>query len=82
MEMHSWSEEKVYFFLRKLGLSHRETDIVKALLVVKSNKQIASLLNIAPSTVHSHKVAIYAKTNTHDRGGLILHLVEKGLYKN
>lgn len=76
------SEESAYYFLRKLGLSHRETDIVKALLVLKSDKDIANKLNIAVSTVHSHRTAIYAKTKTNDRASLIIYLINKGFFRD
>jgi DNA-binding CsgD family transcriptional regulator len=75
------AEESNYFFLRNLGLSHREIDVVKSMLVLKSDKQIAEKLNIAASTVHSHKTAIYAKTNTNDRASLIIYLINKGFFK-
>jgi DNA-binding NarL/FixJ family response regulator len=75
------NEESSYFFLKNIGLSHREIDVVKALLVVKTDKEIAEKLNIAASTVHSHKTAIYSKTNTNDRASLILYLVNKGFFK-
>jgi DNA-binding NarL/FixJ family response regulator len=81
MNQNNWSDEKVYFFLKELGFSHREIDVVKALLDVGADKKIAEKLNIAASTVHSHKISIYNKTNTHDRADLILFLYNKGLFK-
>lgn len=78
----NWSDEKVYFFLRNLGLSHREIDVVRALLEIKTNREIGERLNIAESTVHSHRLNIYNKTNTHDRAELIMFLYEKGLFRS
>jgi len=76
------NEGNNYFLLRNLGLSHREIDVVNTMLVAKSDKEIAERLNIAASTVHSHKTAIYAKTNTNDRASLILYLIQKGFFKD
>lgn len=81
MESKNLNEESTYFFLKNLGLSHREIDVVKALLIVKSDKEVAEMLNIASSTVHSHKTAIYSKTNTNDRASLIIYLINKGFFK-
>lgn len=81
MDTKKWSDEKVYFFLKNLGLSHREIDIVNALFDLKTDKQISERLHIAASTVHSHKINIYHKTNTHDRAELIMFLYDKGLFK-
>jgi len=68
-----WSEERGYFFL-----SHREVDVAKAMIVVKTDKEIAEKLNISHKTVHTHRMTIYKKTSCHDRGSFINYLFSKG----
>jgi DNA-binding NarL/FixJ family response regulator len=82
METNNWTDEKVYFFLKNLGLSHREIDVTRALFEIKTDREIGVRLNIAQSTVHSHKINIYSKTKTHDRAELILFLYRKGLFRD
>lgn len=47
--------------VRSLGLSPRECDILDALALGDSNKQLARRLGISPNTVKTHVARIYAK---------------------
>ncbi|MDR0313846.1 MAG: helix-turn-helix transcriptional regulator [Treponema sp.] len=58
-------------FIKKYNLSSRETEITEALLLGKSNKDIAALLNIALNTVQVHLKNIYRKTNAKGRYALM-----------
>jgi len=82
MDTKNWSDEKLYFFLKNLGLSPREIHVASALLVLKTDKEIAAKLHIAESTVHSHRVKIYKKLNAHDRAEFVINLQNKGLFKD
>ena len=74
-----WNEQNLYFFLRHLGFSHRETDIIRAMLDSKTDEETAREYNIAKSTVNSHNSNIYSKSNTKSKVELITYLYKKGL---
>lgn len=58
------------------GLTERETELASLIAEGKSNKQIASQLDITERTVKAHLSAIYRKTNT--KGRLSLALLVNG----
>lgn len=55
-------------------LSDREKEIVKEVLLGKTNKQIASALNITERTVKAHLSTIFKKTETRNRFELSVKL--------
>jgi len=55
-------------------LSEREREIVKEILLGKTNKQIASSLNITERTVKAHLSTIFKKTDTRNRFELSVKL--------
>lgn len=68
--------ETKYFnnFSQKLltdGISNRERDIIRLLVLDKSSKEIASKLNISPNTVDTHRRNILRKMNISSTGELI-----------
>jgi len=68
--------ETVYFntFSQKLlndGISNRERDIIRLLVLNRSSKEIASKLNISPNTVDTHRRNILKKLNVSSTGELI-----------
>lgn len=68
--------ETVYFntYSQKLladGLSNRERDIIRLLVLNKSSKEIAEKLNISPNTVDTHRRNILRKLNISSTGELI-----------
>ncbi|MFD1615581.1 response regulator transcription factor [Gelatiniphilus marinus] len=68
--------ETIYFnnFSQKLlseGLSNRERDIVRLLVLSYTSKQIADKLSISPNTVDTHRRNILKKLNISSTGELI-----------
>lgn len=68
--------ETIYFnnFSQKLlseGLSNRERDIVRLLVLSYTSKQIGDKLNISPNTVDTHRRNILRKLNISSTGELI-----------
>lgn len=68
--------ETVYFsnFTNKLlkgGISNRERDIIRLLVLNKSSKQIGVSLSISPNTVDTHRRNILKKLNISSTGELI-----------
>lgn len=49
------------------GLTKREREIVRFLIRGYSNKDIANTLKLSESTVHTHRMNIYAKLDVHNR---------------
>ena len=80
IKRHNWSEQKLYFFLKELEMSDREIEVVKAMLELKSSKQIASELHVSLNTIKTHKRHIYNKTNSRDSSSFLKFLYENGLY--
>ena len=68
--------ETIYFnnFSQKLlseGISNRERDIVRLLVLNYTSKQIGDKLNISPNTVDTHRRNILKKLNISSTGELI-----------
>lgn len=66
--------------LRSLGISERERQVLEALALGQSNKEIARTLDISPNTVKTHIARLYAKLNVTGRVRAIeeartLHLI-------
>lgn len=53
------------------GLTHREREITRLLLVGQSTAHIADELVVAPVTVQQHLKSIFAKTGVHSRRDLV-----------
>lgn len=62
--------------LDSLGLSGREAEIAILIMEGKSNKEIASVLDLSPSTVKNHLYKTYQKLKINSRFELI-HLVSR-----
>jgi DNA-binding NarL/FixJ family response regulator len=60
-------------------LSSRERQILQMLAEGQSNKDIASILNISPTTVMCHRQHIFQKLDFHGLADLILYAVRKGV---
>jgi two-component system response regulator NreC len=60
-------------------LTSREREILHLLAEGKSNKEIASALNLSPYTVETHRRNLQEKLNLHSFAELILYAVRKGL---
>jgi two-component system, NarL family, nitrate/nitrite response regulator NarL len=61
------------------GLSHRERDIVKAVVKGASNKDIAWQLGLGEQTVKNHLRRIFAKLKVANRVELAVHAMEQQL---
>lgn len=57
--------------LRSLGLSPRESEVLRLLARGQSTGSIATQMQISPRTVHKHTERIHAKLGTHDRAQAI-----------
>lgn len=83
------SKMLVEYFMRQLQerevedsyelLTTREREILQLLAEGKSNKEIATVLNLSPHTVETHRGNILQKLNLHSVPELILYAVRKGV---
>lgn len=60
-------------------LTSREREILQLLAERKSNKEIASVLNLSPYTIETHRRNLQEKLNLHSFAELILYAVRKGV---
>jgi len=60
-------------------LTLREREILQLLAEGKSNKEVATDLNISPYTVETHRSHILEKLNLHNSAELVLYAVRKGI---
>ena len=58
-------------------LTNREREILQLLAEGKSNKEVATLLNLSLYTVETHRGNIFQKLNLHGTADLILYAVRK-----
>jgi DNA-binding NarL/FixJ family response regulator len=60
-------------------LTPREKELLQLLAELKTNKEIATLLNLSVHTVETHRARILQKLNLHGVPELILYAVRKGI---
>lgn len=60
-------------------LTTRERELLQLLAEGKSNKEVASLLNLSLYTVETHRGNIFQKLNLHNTAELILYAIRKGV---
>jgi DNA-binding NarL/FixJ family response regulator len=60
-------------------LSARERQVLQLLAEGQSNKDIAAILNLSPTTVICHRQHIFQKLNLHGVADLILYAIRKGV---
>src|SRR5216684_1243834 len=60
-------------------LTTREREILQLLAEGKSNKEVATMLNLSLYTVETHRSNIFQKLNLHSGAELILYAVRKGV---
>ena len=60
-------------------LTGREREILQLLAEGKANKEVATVLNISPYTVETHRSHILQKLNLHNSAELVLYAVRKGI---
>jgi DNA-binding NarL/FixJ family response regulator len=60
-------------------LTDREREILQLIAEGRTNKEVAGLLNISPTTVETHRTHILRKLDLHSIPELILYAVRKGI---
>jgi DNA-binding NarL/FixJ family response regulator len=60
-------------------LTPREREVVKLIAEAYTNKEIASILNLAEKTVESHRANVLAKLGMRDRVELVRYAIRRGL---
>ena len=60
-------------------LTARERQILQLLAEGQSNKDVANILNLSPTTVICHRQHIFQKLNLHNLSDLILYAVRRGV---
>jgi DNA-binding NarL/FixJ family response regulator len=63
------------------SLSDREREIFQLVAEGKTNKEIAALLFISPSTVETHRARIMDKLDLHSAAEIVLHAVRRGVIR-
>ena len=58
-------------------LTEREREILQLLAEGKSNKEVASVLNVSPYTVETHRTHLMQKLNLHNTAEIVLYAVRK-----
>ena len=61
------------------SLSEREREIFQLVAEGHSNKEIADLLSVSPSTVETHRAHIFEKLDVHNTAELVLYAVRRGV---
>ena len=63
------------------SLSGREREIFQLVAEGKTNKEIAALLFISPSTVETHRARIMEKLDLHSAAEIVLYAVRRGVIR-
>jgi two-component system, NarL family, response regulator NreC len=63
------------------SLSGREREIFQLVAEARTNKEIAALLNVSPSTVETHRAHILEKLDLHSAAELVLYAVRRGVIR-
>jgi two-component system response regulator NreC len=63
------------------SLSAREREIFQLIAEARTNKEIASLLNVSPSTVETHRAHIMEKLDLHSAAEIVLYAVRRGVIR-
>jgi RNA polymerase sigma factor (sigma-70 family) len=60
-------------------LTPREKEVLQLLAEGKTNKDVATVLDISPYTVESHRTNLMQKLNLHNTAEIVLYAVRKKL---
>jgi two-component system response regulator NreC len=60
-------------------LTDREREVLQLLAEGRSNKEVASLLDVGLSTVETHRANLMQKLNLHNTAEIVLYAVRKGI---
>lgn len=58
-------------------LTEREREILQLLAEGKSNKEVATVLNVSPYTIETHRTHLMQKLNLHNTAEIVLYAVRK-----
>ena len=61
------------------SLSEREREVFQLVAEGHSNKEIAQLLSVSPTTVETHRGHVLQKLNVHNTAELVLYAVRRGV---
>lgn len=61
------------------ALSEREREVFQLVAEGRSNKEIAELLSISPTTVETHRAHVLQKLDVHSTAELVLYAVRRGV---
>jgi two-component system, NarL family, response regulator NreC len=62
-------------------LTNREREVLQLLAEGKTNKDVASLLNLSLYTVESHRTNLMQKLNLHNTAEIVLYAVRKNIVR-
>ena len=62
-----------------LLLTDREKEVLQLLAEGRSNKEVATLLEVGVSTIETHRANLMQKLNLHNTAEIVLYAVRKGL---
>lgn len=62
-------------------LTAREREVLQLLAEGRSNKEVASLLDLAASTVETHRANLMQKLGLHNTAEIVLYAVRKGMIR-
>jgi DNA-binding NarL/FixJ family response regulator len=62
-------------------LTSREREVLQLLAEGRSNKDVAALLDLALSTVETHRANLMQKLNLHNTAEIVLYAVRKGMIR-
>lgn len=65
----------------RLGLTHRESEVLALMVTGLSNRAIASRLTVGDETVKSHVRSIYRKLEVNDRAGAVAAVLREGIFR-
>ena len=66
--------ETAGFVLRAYGLSPRESEVARLVLLGRSTPEVSAELFVSPHTVQDHLKAIFDKVGVHSRKELVGHI--------
>jgi DNA-binding NarL/FixJ family response regulator len=61
------------------ALSEREREVFQLVAEGRSNKEIAEVLSISPTTVETHRAHVLQKLDVHTTAELVLYAVRRGV---
>lgn len=63
------------------ALSEREREVFQLIAEGRSNKEIADVLGVSPSTIETHRAHIMEKLDVHSAAEIVLYAVRKGVIR-